>query len=107
VLFAVLAVTGMQIGKAAGLYVEDVDLHSQMVHVRRSIWKGEDLARKTENAIRQVDIDERSPRCFGSSPESGEKADVRGHHVLDLVIHTSGPSVGPLAMIHSLCIEAM
>ena len=58
VLFAVLAGTGMRIGEAAGLYVEDVDIQSQVVHVRRSIWKGEDLAPKTENAIREVDIDE-------------------------------------------------
>ncbi len=57
-LFAVLAGTGMRIGEAAGLYVEDVDIHSQVVHVRRSIWKGQDLAPKTENAIREVDIDE-------------------------------------------------
>jgi integrase len=41
-----------------GLYVEDVDIHSQVVHVRRSIWKGQDLAPKTENAIREIDIDE-------------------------------------------------
>jgi integrase len=58
VLFAVLAGTGMRIGEAAGLYVEDVDIHSQVVHVRRSIWKGVDLAPKTENAIREIDIDE-------------------------------------------------
>ena len=58
VLFAVLGGTGMRIGEAAGLYVEDVDIQSQVIHVRRSIWKGEDLAPKTENAIREVDIDE-------------------------------------------------
>jgi len=58
VLFAVLAGTGMRIGEAAGLYVEDVDIQNQVIHVRRSIWKGQDLAPKTENAIREVDIDE-------------------------------------------------
>src|SRR5260370_32010855 len=58
VLFAVLAGTGMRIGEAAGLYVGDVDIQSQVVHVRRSIWKGQDLAPKSENAIREVDIDE-------------------------------------------------
>ena len=46
VLFGVLAGTGMRIGEAAGLYVEDVDIQSQVVHVRRSIWKGQDLAPK-------------------------------------------------------------
>ncbi len=58
VLFAVLAGTGMRIGEAAGLYVGDVDIQSQVVHVHRSIWKGQDLAPKSENAIREVDIDE-------------------------------------------------
>src|SRR5262245_21888003 len=58
VLFAVLAGTGMRIGEAAGLYVEDVDVDSQVVHVRRSVWKGQDLAPKTENAVREVDMDE-------------------------------------------------
>jgi integrase len=29
-----------------------------VVYVRRSIWKGKDLAPKTENAIREIDIDE-------------------------------------------------
>ena len=48
----------MRIGEAAGLNVEDVDIRSQVVHVRRGIWKGQDLAPKTENAIREVDIDE-------------------------------------------------
>ena len=58
VLFAVLAGTGMRIGEAAGLYVDDVDIHNQVVHVRRGIWKGQDLAPKTENAIREIDIDD-------------------------------------------------
>ena len=49
VLFAVLAGTAMRIGEAAGLNVEGVDIHSQVVHVRRGIWKGQDLAPKTEN----------------------------------------------------------
>ena len=33
-------------------------MQGQVIHVRRSIWKGKDLAPKTENAIREVDIDE-------------------------------------------------
>ena len=74
VLFAVLAGTGMRIGEAAGLYVEDVDIQSQVVHVRRSIWKGEDLVPKTENAIREVDIDETLTemlRLFIGKPKAG------------------------------------
>jgi integrase len=50
VLFAVLGRTGVRIGEAAGLYVEDIDIQSQVIHVRRGIWKGQDLAPKTENA---------------------------------------------------------
>jgi integrase len=48
----------MRIDEAAGLSVEDVDIRNQVVHVRRSVWKGHDLPPKTENAIREVDIDE-------------------------------------------------
>src|SRR4029077_6037589 len=58
VLFAVLAGTGMRIGEAAGLYVDHVDMQSRVIHVRRSIWKGQDLPPKTENAIREIYADE-------------------------------------------------
>lgn len=57
VLFALLAGSGLRIGEAAGLYVQDVDLANQIIHVRRSIWNGQELAPKTDNGYRDVDID--------------------------------------------------
>jgi integrase len=57
VLFALLAGTGMRIGEAAGLHVDDLDFANCVVHVRRSVWSGQELAPKTENAVREIDID--------------------------------------------------
>lgn len=57
VLFALLAATGMRIGEAAGLHREDVDLDHGVIYVRRSVYRGQELPPKTENAVRQIDID--------------------------------------------------
>lgn len=57
VLFALLAGTGMRIGEAAGLYREDLDLDGGVIYVRRSVWNGQELEPKTENAVREIDID--------------------------------------------------
>ena len=57
VLFALLAATGMRIGEAAGLHLEDLDLDHDVIYVRRSVWNGVELEPKTENAIREIDID--------------------------------------------------
>ncbi len=57
VLFAVLAATGMRIGEAAGLHLEDVDLDNGVIYVRRSVWRGQELEPNTENALREIDID--------------------------------------------------
>ena len=57
VLFAMLAGTGMRIGEAAGLHVEDLDLEHGVIHVTRAVWQGLELEPKTENAVREIDID--------------------------------------------------
>jgi integrase len=57
VLFALLAATGLRIGEAAGLHLDDLDLDNGVIYVRRSVWKGQELEPKTENAVREVDID--------------------------------------------------
>lgn len=56
-LFALLTGTGVRIGEAAGLHVEDVDLENRLIYVRRGIWKGREITPKTENAVREIDID--------------------------------------------------
>jgi len=57
VLFAVLAGTGMRIGEAAGLHVEDLDFEHGVIQIRRAVWRGIELEPKTENAVREIDID--------------------------------------------------
>jgi integrase len=57
ILFALLAGTGMRIGEAAGLHVDDLDLDNGVIYVRRSVWKGQELEPKTENSVREIDID--------------------------------------------------
>jgi len=56
-LFALLAGTGMRIGEAAGLQVDDLDLDNCVICVRRAVWNGREQSPKTKNAVRQIDID--------------------------------------------------
>jgi len=58
VLFALLAGTGMRIGEAAGLHVDDVELEERVIRVRRGIFNGEEITPKTEAGFRDVDIDQ-------------------------------------------------
>jgi integrase len=55
VIFAVLT-TGMRIGEALGLHVEDVDVNERIITIRRSVYRGAETTPKTENAVRQIDI---------------------------------------------------
>jgi integrase len=56
VLFAVLAGTGMRIGEASGLYVEDVDLEHGVISIRRAVWNGTEQTPKTAAGVREIDI---------------------------------------------------
>jgi integrase len=56
-LFALVAGTGMRRGELAGLHVEDLDLDNCVIYVRRNVWNGRELAPKTRNALREIDID--------------------------------------------------
>ncbi len=47
----------MRIGEAAGLHLDDLDLENGVIYVRRSVWNGQELEPKTENAVREIDID--------------------------------------------------
>jgi len=58
VLFALLAGTGLRIGEALGLKIDDLSQGCTVLHVRRSIWGGHEQAPKTPNAKRAVDIAE-------------------------------------------------
>ncbi len=57
VLFATLAGTGMRCGEAFGLHVDDLDLTSGRIFIRRSVREGEEVSVKTKNGYRAVTID--------------------------------------------------
>jgi len=57
VLFATLASTGLRVGEAFGLHVEDLDLEAGTIKVRRSVWNGKEVTPKTKKAPRVVNID--------------------------------------------------
>ena len=56
VLFALLAGTGLRIGEALGLKVEDLSEDCTVLYVKRSIWGGQEQLPKTPSAVRVVDI---------------------------------------------------
>jgi integrase len=96
VLFALLAGTGMRIGEAAGLHVDDLDLENCVIYVRRSVWNGRELSPKTKNAVREIDIDsglaetlrqhigdKKAGRVF----EARNGSPISGNNVLKRVLH--------------------
>jgi integrase len=96
VLFALLAGTGMRIGEAAGLYVEDVDVNNCVIFVRHSVWNGQDLKPKTKKSVRVIDIhpglaevlrvhmgERKSGRLFTSQTGSP----ISGNNILKRVLH--------------------
>lgn len=56
-LFATMAGTGLRCGEVFGLHVEDLDLRSCRIHVRRSVWRGQEVTVKTKSGNRTVDIE--------------------------------------------------
>lgn len=55
-LFWIVAETGMRGGEVCGLFTDDVDFDRQMIHVRRSAWRGQLQTPKSGNAVRQFPI---------------------------------------------------
>ena len=63
-----LAATGLRMGEAAGLHLEDLDLDNGVIYVRRSVWNGQELEPRTENAVREID---RSTEAVDITPARG------------------------------------
>jgi integrase len=111
VLFALLAGTGMRIGEAAGLHVDDLDLDNCVIYVRRSVWNGRELFPKTKNAVREIDIDpglaevlrqhigtKRAGRVF----EARNGSPISGNNVLKRVLRPLLKRLGiPKAGLHA------
>ena len=58
VLFSLLAGTGLRVGEALALRSTDFGPDCRVLHVRRSVWRGQEQEPKTSNAVRVVDIPE-------------------------------------------------
>jgi integrase len=56
-LFATMAGTGLRCGEVFGLRVEDIDLSSCRIFVRRSIWYGREVTVKSKSGNRTVNIE--------------------------------------------------
>jgi integrase len=111
VLFALLAGTGMRIGEASGLHVDDLDLDNCVIHVRRGVWKGQEQSPKTKNAVREIDIDpglaellrqhigdKKAGRVF----EARNGSPIPGNNVLQRVLHPLLKRLGiPKAGLHA------
>lgn len=52
-----MAATGLRCGEVFGLHVEDLDLPSSRIHVRRSVWRGQEVTVKTKRGNRTVNIE--------------------------------------------------
>ena len=57
VLFHVAAATGLRAGELFGLHIEDLDLKRQVIRIRRSVWRGQEVSPKTQRGYRDVWID--------------------------------------------------
>jgi len=111
VLFALLAGTGMRIGEASGLHVDDLDLDNCVIHVRRGVWNGRELSPKTVNAVREIDIDpgladllmqhigaKKAGRVF----EARNGSPISGNNILKRVLHPLLEKLGiPKAGLHA------
>jgi integrase len=103
VFFALLAGTGLRIGEALGLKIEDLSEDCSVLNVRRSIWHGREQAPKTPNAVRVVDIAEplagvlreyvsgKADSAYLFSARNGRPLEKRNVH---RVLHATGKKVG-------------
>lgn len=56
-LYALLAGSGLRIGEALGLRIEQISADRRTISVQQSVWNGQVQRPKTVNAVRSVDID--------------------------------------------------
>jgi integrase len=110
-LFALLAGTGMRIGEAAGLHIEDLDLENCVICVRRAVWNGREQRPKTKNAVREIDIDPGlaallkqhvAGRPAGRVFEARNGSPISGNNILKRVLHPLLERLGiPRAGLHA------
>ncbi len=54
----------MRAGELFGLRVEDIDTNRGVIHVRRSVWHGQEVSPKTRKGFREVWIDSATVRML-------------------------------------------
>lgn len=64
ILFHLAGVSGMRAGELFGLHAEDLDLNRGVIHVRRSVWRGQEVSPKTRKGYREVWIDSGTVRII-------------------------------------------
>jgi integrase len=64
VLFHLAGVSGLRAGELFGLHVEDLDVNRGVIHVRRSVWRGQEVSPKTRKGYREVWIDSATVRVI-------------------------------------------
>jgi integrase len=57
VLFHLAGASGLRAGELFGLHVEDLDQNRGVIHVRRSVWRGQEVSPKTRKGYRDVWVD--------------------------------------------------
>ena len=117
--FATAALSGLRAGEEAGLRIEtgDVDFVRKLIHVRRSVFDGEEQSPKSRNAYRWVPIDNEltamlkahvGDRKFGYVFQSRNGSPVRLNNILRRVLHPilrklNIPMAGMHAFRHYRC----
>src|SRR5260370_1187169 len=55
-LYALLGGTGLRIGEAMGLELQDVSPDASAIRIKQSVWNGKRQAPKTHSALREIDL---------------------------------------------------
>jgi len=64
VLFHLAGVSGLRAGELFGLHIDDLDMNRGVIHVRRSVWRGQEVSPKTRKGYREVWIDSATIRII-------------------------------------------
>ena len=93
------------------MHIDDLDLDNAVIYVRRAVWNGRELAPKTKNSIRTIDIDTAladllrqhlGDRKAGRVFEARNGSPISGNNVLKRVLHPLLKRLGvPKAGLHA------
>ena len=64
VLFHLAGASALRAGELFGLHIQDLDVNRGVIHVRRSVWRGQEVSPKTQKGYREVWIDSATVRML-------------------------------------------